>query len=106
MIRYLVQNIAIAQKINEGHNVRVEVGFTGDEHNAAAAITSVLKKIDHKALGLDVDLGFEPELTRLCPWVFQSLKESGLDSLIEVRMVRGDGVSCRFPTDRQNHRRA
>jgi len=92
--------MAIGQKTSsskspwgEGHNIRVDVGFL--EPNLEA-LDVVLKKVDHRLLGVDVDLGVDPTLGALAEWIFSQLAES--ESVVDVRLTRGDGLTACYGT--------
>jgi hypothetical protein len=106
VILFLIRSIAIGQKtqrsssaFGEGHNINVHAGFrvqTGAEESALnAALDKVLKAIDHRALGVDVDLGMDPELSNLAPWLLEKLHAEGAASACEIKLVRGDGLTVR-----------
>jgi 6-pyruvoyl-tetrahydropterin synthase len=106
-ILYLNHFIAIGQKtkasssgFGEGHNYMVEVGVAVQGalqvEVVKAKIGAVLNEIDHKALGVDVDLGVEPETSMLPKWIFERLRKSGLSEIREVRMNRGDGMTASY----------
>jgi 6-pyruvoyl-tetrahydropterin synthase len=105
-ILYFSQFIAIGQKtkasaspFGEGHNYMVEVGVALQgalEDDLSSKIGAVLKEIDHKALGVDVDLGVEPETSRLAEWIFKRLAANGIKNVVDVRMNRGDGMTARY----------
>ena len=80
-----------AAKFGEGFNYSVEATFPLEDYNpeaASEALKNALAKVDHKALGLDVDLGFEPTSPALCAFLAREIV--GLSFL---RLVRGDGAT-------------
>lgn len=89
---------AMTSPFGEGHNIHVEVGFPLplklEEIALNAEMDRVLKEIDHRALGVDLDLGFEPETTALARWIFERL--SATVAVADVRLIRGDGLSVRY----------
>lgn len=97
MIRiYLQRFIALGQKTDHcsaqfgrGFNYHVEAGFPPG--NWAEVLDSVLSRLDHKALGVDFDLGVEPSSARVCDWIAREL-ESKSGVRVEVVLRRGDGL--------------
>jgi hypothetical protein len=103
---FLRKFIAIGQKTQEdtesfgrGFNYWVEVGFplseTFDRLLAARVIDDVLGQIDHKALGVDVDLGINPTSQNLCVWIANEIAcrwSSKQRDQLEIRLLRGDGL--------------
>jgi hypothetical protein len=93
------KDIAVGQKTSssgaygDGYNYLIEAGFPmGSDHGECLShFLAALAKIDHKALGIDVDLGFEPTSQALCEFLMRELSSSGATSL---RMLRGDGLVC------------
>jgi hypothetical protein len=95
----LRKNISLGQKTSDsmgafgdGFNYVVEAGFpllNFDRVRASVALEGALAKIDHKALGMDVDLGFEPTSEALVVFLAAEIERGyGLSSF---RLVRGDG---------------
>lgn len=52
-----------------------------------------LSEIDHKSLGLDQNLGFEPSTPAVCRFVFEKM---GLPKKAKVAFLRGDGYCALF----------
>jgi hypothetical protein len=71
--------------------VRVQGPSEMDDAKTAAA--RVLAEIDHRALGVDVNLGVDPTLGELARWIGERLDAYGV---IEVRLVSGDGCGARY----------
>lgn len=100
---YFRNFISVAQKstassaqYGEGYNYWVETGvktpLRGDESLVQRKIKETVGRLDHKALGTDVDLGFDPTSVRLCEWLFEEIKRAcAPEEVMEVRMLRGDG---------------
>lgn len=93
--------IAVAQKTAEdtplhhrfgqGFNYVVEAVFDFNiDETARHDLKRVLARIDHKSIGLDLDLGFSAGSGSLCKYLWQELKSSGVRS---VTLRRGDGLS-------------
>ncbi len=102
--------IAVSQKLKDdpqypygkGYNFTVEVAFRLSPENTLKNINEtrlrqrlrvVLGRLDHKALGLDVDFGFEPETAALCRFIFTELDGLGVT---RVALTRGDGLSVSY----------
>lgn len=94
----LSRNISVGQKtkassrFGDGFNYRVEATFLLDGFNrvqAETALAEALKKIDHKALGVDVDLGFEPTSENLCRFLADEIRRAA--PLLSLALIRGDG---------------
>ncbi len=88
-------------RFGEGHNYSVEVGFlkphvAGEEVRLRAALDAVLVAMDHRALGVDVDLGVEPETPQLAEWIAKKLTDAQGASVREVRLIRGDGMTATY----------
>jgi hypothetical protein len=100
---YIRKSIAVGQKTaktpsayGQGFNYQVEVGFALDStfcDTNTRLVADVLAAIDHKALGLDVALGFEPTSGRLCYWLASEIQKRTQCAEIQVRLVRGDGLT-------------
>lgn len=99
---FLKRHISIGQKtgpqgFGQGANVEVTAGFAAghgwNDGAAGGTLAEVLKIIDHKALGVDLDLGFSPTLPALCEWIFAELNKRK-QPVCEVRLLRGDGVGA------------
>ena len=84
-----------SSRFGEGHNFTVEVGFgvqgSRDEARWSGALDIVMARIDHHAIGVDVELGFNPVPSALAEWIFKELKSLGVNEVREVRLIRGDG---------------
>ncbi len=100
MLHFLVRSMAVGQKSSssagdygQGFNYRVEFGFAPGFAPAKVelCLKEVLGRVDHRALGVDVDLGFEPTSVRLAAWLAQEVAAKAPE-LREVRLVRGDGL--------------
>lgn len=91
------QFIAIGQKTStstsqwgEGANYRVVLDVRPEHEPAArAGLGETLSQLDHRALGVDVDLGFEPTPTNLAEWIFKQISTHA--PVLRVSLRRGDG---------------
>jgi hypothetical protein len=94
--------ISVAQKTREsgsygdGFNYHIEVGVSAhlglDENLILRQIASVTGELDHKALGIDFDLGQEPTSVFLTQWLEARLKTAIGGAYASVRLIRGDGA--------------
>jgi hypothetical protein len=102
------KNIAVGQKSSEpsgpygrGFNYVVEISFPlapgFNSEPCLKAIDDVLSAIDHKALGVDVDLGVEPTSFNLCKYIAEEIKQHFGQSPVSVKMIRGDGFTFKVP---------
>lgn len=92
-----------SSRFGEGHNFTIEAGFRveskGDEARLIASLDRVLARIDHRALGVDVDLGLDPVPSALAEWIFKEHHGAEREtSLCEVHMLRGDGLKAAYFT--------
>jgi hypothetical protein len=97
--------VSLGQKISldrdsrpfgEGFNYWVEIGFPQLNfcwEDLDRITSKILSRIDHKAIGLDVHLGFEPTTAALAVWLKQELEAATGISGVEVKLNRGDGYS-------------
>lgn len=87
-------------RFGEGHNFIVEVGFAAQdsvhETRWSEQLDNVISRIDHHAIGVDVELGFNPVPSALAEWLFKELKRLGVDAVREVRLIRGDGPAVAY----------
>lgn len=99
----LSRDISVGQKTREsarfgdGFNYRVEAAFALDDFDrerAEMALAAALNKIDHKALGVDVDLGFEPTSQNLCRFLADEIRKTA--PLRALVLIRGDGSRFEF----------
>ena len=85
----------MAERWGQGANLGVEVhvALTGEAERepAARAIGDALREIDHRALGVDVDLGYEPSGANLARFLRDRLHAGPPVVRIECRL--GDGRS-------------
>ena len=91
-----------SSRFGEGHNFTVDAGFrveaVSDEARLNASLNKVLARIDHRALGVDVDLGLDPVPSALAEWIFKELRAEGESSACEIQMIRGDGLKAAYFT--------
>lgn len=81
----------------QGFNYIVEAGFSeSGTPDSLRTLVDALKSIDHKLLGLDVNLIDNPTSQNICRWLYSAIKAKD-ESLYEIRLLRGDGLSinCR-----------
>jgi hypothetical protein len=95
---------ADATTYGRGFNYWVEVGLpyseNFDREKTLTALQALLEVVDHRALGVDQKLGFEPTSLKLCVWLAQEwAKRTGVNP-VKVQLERGDGVivSSHFPS--------
>lgn len=89
-----------SSRFGEGHNYIVEVGANTqsslDEARLSDQLKNVIARIDHRAIGVDVELGFNPVPSALAEWVLKELKSQGVSGVCEVRLIRGDGFVATY----------
>lgn len=97
---FLRQAMALGQKTSadsshygQGHNYWVEVGWLTSEDIGLArrSMTTVVYRIDHHALGVDLDVIVDPSLESVAQWIFSELKTEHGSSPTQLRLCRGDG---------------
>ena len=101
----LRRHISVGQKTVDssvhgaGFNYRIEASFmlsgTFERQVAAQELSAALARIDHRALGVDLNLGFEPTTTALCSFLAGILRTAS-PLLLKFRMVRGDGLTAEW----------
>lgn len=88
------KNSASVSSYGEGFNYWLEIGLrlTPDliSIEVQNKISEVVAQMDHRALGLDVKLGFEPTTAQLCAHVARKLRAVCGESGVKVRLIRGD----------------
>ncbi|MBX3022310.1 MAG: hypothetical protein KF799_11610 [Bdellovibrionales bacterium] len=81
----------------QGFNCVVEAYCRADSSAADPEIKKLIRqivdRIDHRAVGVDVDLGIAPTLPALAEWLAEELITAGVHALTRVRLSRGDGYS-------------
>ena len=103
---FLARSIAVGQKsgvhpslYGQGFNYWVEVGFALDHLFQSSTcnemLDQILSLIDHRALGVDVDLGLEPTSSALCTWIQSEFEKRG--KAVTLRLIRGDGTRYAVP---------
>ena len=97
-----LRHLALAQKttaagsgspFGQGFNYRLEVTVEGAPLEFERRLEAVLTGLDHKALGVDVELGFEPSTAALARFIAERLAPAPVR---EVYLARGDGYGVRF----------
>lgn len=102
---YYRRHLALGQKnsadagiYGQGFNYVVEAGFRqpAGTSKSAGALADALKVIDHRLLGLDVNIIENPTSQNICRWLYATVKAKD-ESLYEIRLLRGDGlnISCK-----------
>ena len=81
----------------QGFNYTVEAGFAlspgFDREACLKAFGKALAVIDHKALGVDVDLGVEPSSAELCLYLKEQIRKSYPPGVTSLKLYRGDGLA-------------
>lgn len=94
------RHIAIGQKraldseaYGRGFNYTIEVGFPWkkDLSNEQRKLNNILNGIDHRLLGLDLQVVEDHSTHQICAWIFEQLKDW---TPVSVRMIRGDGFQA------------
>jgi hypothetical protein len=98
---FFKSHMSVAQKTRasgpygDGFNYHVEVGIHShpglDEKQIVRQIASVTSVLDHKALGVDFDLGQEPTGVALFLWLEDKLKSTLGLAFATLKLERGDG---------------
>jgi len=78
-----------------GFNYTVEASFAltpgVDADHCIEALNKAVATVDHKALGVDASLGFEPTTANLCRHLSNQIREHYSPGA-HVRLIRGDGL--------------
>jgi hypothetical protein len=64
-----------------------------DTDQCLDALARAVATVDHKALGVDVNLGFEPTTANLCRYLSLEIKKH-YGSGAFVKLIRGDGLAA------------
>jgi len=95
--RFFRRFIAVGQKSEgslggQGFNYWLEVccPFQMEREACLKALDQVCAEIDHKALGIDVDLAVTPTSVNLVGWIADQMR-ARLSTTVDVRLERGDG---------------
>jgi hypothetical protein len=96
------QSISVAQKTKGtgpyglGFNYVVEAAFALSQdfrgEDARSALEGALARIDHQALGVDLDLGFEPTSAQLCHYLRGEIEKNYAPGVLRLELRRGDGL--------------
>lgn len=90
------QKTAVSGAYGDGFNYHIEVGVRAhpgrDEAKTKALIASVTSQLDHKALGIDFDLGQEPTSIAVLKWLEARLRQVLGADFVELKLQRGDGL--------------
>ena len=82
----------------EGFNYWIEIGLRlspeAQSMEIKQRISEVVKRIDHRALGLDVTFDFVPTAAQLCVYLARELCSVCGDPGVKVRLFRGDDLAA------------
>lgn len=77
-----------------GHNVRLEVGVPiSESQSLRATLPAIVRKIDHKAFGLDVLTNEFMPRAKFAKWILSELQAKHRFSKVSVRLVFADGLT-------------
>lgn len=84
----------------QGFNCVVEIACKPglDSKIVIRAFQQTLNRIDHKALGVDVELGVATSLPSLAQWLGRELAAAGIHTLQSLSFERGDGYRVLITT--------
>lgn len=94
-----LHNVAIAIKtaqsgpFGEAFNCQIGIEVPLEQNERLRpVIKSIVGRLDHKALGVDLDLGIDLSGARLTRWLRDTIEQETGVLPVRVQILRGDGI--------------